>query len=178
MRSLLHICAPQNQELNYRYIHIRKSTTEVKESKASSLLVHSSRPEPKQSKAKMAAISLTLAANPNRINNSMILSYRTNPFCSSSSSFAPCRTFLENSSFSISPNKARVNRPVAARISNFNRTSSSSSYTYDVVVVGAGIIGLSIANKFLLETDLSVAVVDAAIPCSGATGAGSTSTSF
>lgn len=125
----------------------------------------------------MAAISLTLAANPNRINNSMILSYRTNPFCSSSSSFATGRTFLENSSFSISPNKARVNRPVAARISNFNRTSSSS-HTYDVVVVGAGIIGLSIANKFLLETDLSVAVVDAAVPCSGATGAGTTSTSF
>lgn len=128
----------------------------------------------------MAAISLTLAANPNRINNSTILSYRTNPFCSSSSSFAPGRTFLENSSFSISPNKAGVNRPVAARVSSFSRTSSSSSssHTYDVVVVGAGIIGLSIANKFLLETDLSVAVVDAAVPCSGATGAGTTSTSF
>lgn len=127
----------------------------------------------------MAAISLTLAANPNRINNSMILSYRTNPFCSSSSSFAPGHTFLENSSFSISPNKARVNRPVAARISSFSRTSSSSSsHTYDVLVVGAGIIGLSIANKFLLETDLSVAVVDAAVPCSGATGAGTISTSF
>lgn len=43
---------------------------------------------------------------------------------------------------------------------------------HDVVVVGAGIIGLSIARQLLLESDLSVAVVDAGLPCSGATGAG------
>ncbi|KAF6162275.1 hypothetical protein GIB67_008404 [Kingdonia uniflora] len=43
---------------------------------------------------------------------------------------------------------------------------------FDVVVVGAGIIGLSIAKQLLTESDLSVAVVDAAVPCSGATGAG------
>ncbi|XP_039120495.1 hydrogen cyanide synthase subunit HcnC [Dioscorea cayenensis subsp. rotundata] len=43
---------------------------------------------------------------------------------------------------------------------------------HDVVVVGAGIIGLTIARQLLLSSDLSVAVVDAAVPCSGATGAG------
>ncbi|KAL9243091.1 hypothetical protein vseg_017021 [Gypsophila vaccaria] len=46
-------------------------------------------------------------------------------------------------------------------------------HTFDVVVIGAGIIGLSTARQFLLQSDLSVAVVDASAPlCSGATGAG------
>lgn len=48
----------------------------------------------------------------------------------------------------------------------------SATRSFDVVVVGAGIIGLSIARQLLLHSDLSVAVVDAAVPCSGATGAG------
>lgn len=43
---------------------------------------------------------------------------------------------------------------------------------HDVIVVGAGIIGLTIAHQILVASDLSVAVVDAAVPCSGATGAG------
>ncbi|KAJ3681134.1 hypothetical protein LUZ60_015623 [Juncus effusus] len=43
---------------------------------------------------------------------------------------------------------------------------------HDVVVVGAGIIGLTIARHLLLNSDLSVAVADARVPCSGATGAG------
>ncbi|KAL4573623.1 hypothetical protein LXL04_020436 [Taraxacum kok-saghyz] len=47
-----------------------------------------------------------------------------------------------------------------------------TSHSYDIVVVGAGIIGLSIARQLLISSDLSVAVVDAAVPCSGATGAG------
>ncbi|KAF3435126.1 hypothetical protein FNV43_RR22213 [Rhamnella rubrinervis] len=49
----------------------------------------------------------------------------------------------------------------------------ASHHTFDVVVIGAGIIGLSIARQLLLGSDLSVAVVDKAVPCSGATGAGS-----
>lgn len=49
---------------------------------------------------------------------------------------------------------------------------SDAKNSYDVVVVGAGIIGLSIARQLLIGSDLSVAVVDAHVPCSGATGAG------
>ena len=44
--------------------------------------------------------------------------------------------------------------------------------TVDVVIVGAGIIGLAIANQILAQTKFSVVVVDAAQPCAGATGAG------
>ncbi|KAJ8748180.1 hypothetical protein K2173_000588 [Erythroxylum novogranatense] len=49
---------------------------------------------------------------------------------------------------------------------------SASAHTFDVVIIGAGIIGLTIARHLLIESDLSVAVVDKAVPCSGATGAG------
>lgn len=56
----------------------------------------------------------------------------------------------------------------------FSVSCSSSSQAYDVVVVGAGVIGLTIARHFLVSSDLSVAVVDKAVPCSGATGAGIT----
>ncbi|TKY66229.1 Hydrogen cyanide synthase subunit HcnC [Spatholobus suberectus] len=50
--------------------------------------------------------------------------------------------------------------------------SRSLSQAYDVVIVGAGVIGLTIARHFLVSSDLSVAIVDKAVPCSGATGAG------
>ncbi|CAB4321438.1 unnamed protein product [Prunus armeniaca] len=50
--------------------------------------------------------------------------------------------------------------------------ASHSDQTFDVLVIGAGIIGLSIARQFLIGSDLSVAVIDKAVPCSGATGAG------
>ena len=40
------------------------------------------------------------------------------------------------------------------------------------MIIGAGIIGLAVARQFLTGSDLSVAVVDKAVPCSGATGAG------
>ncbi|KAG0502302.1 hypothetical protein HPP92_002374 [Vanilla planifolia] len=43
---------------------------------------------------------------------------------------------------------------------------------HDVVIVGAGIIGICTARQLLLGSDLSVAIVDAGLPCSGATGAG------
>ncbi|XP_057515432.1 uncharacterized protein LOC130796983 isoform X1 [Amaranthus tricolor] len=52
-------------------------------------------------------------------------------------------------------------------------SASECCYTYDVVIVGAGIIGLSIARHFLLHSYLSVAIVDASTPLScAATGAG------
>ena len=42
----------------------------------------------------------------------------------------------------------------------------------DVAIVGAGIIGISIAHRLLTTTSMSVALIDAAQPCAGATGAG------
>ncbi|KAF5199717.1 Fad-dependent oxidoreductase family protein [Thalictrum thalictroides] len=52
-------------------------------------------------------------------------------------------------------------------------SSQSPSFEFDVVIIGAGIIGLTIARQFLKESDLSVAIIDASVPCaSGATGAG------
>jgi hypothetical protein len=57
-------------------------------------------------------------------------------------------------------------------------SSSSSTHTFDVVIIGAGIIGLTIARQFLIGSDLSVAVVDKDVPCSGATGAGILSNKF
>lgn len=41
-----------------------------------------------------------------------------------------------------------------------------------MLIIGAGIIGLTIARQFLIGSDLSVAVIDKSVPCSGATGAG------
>uniref|UniRef100_A0A5B7BZN5 FAD-dependent oxidoreductase domain-containing protein 1 n=1 Tax=Davidia involucrata TaxID=16924 RepID=A0A5B7BZN5_DAVIN len=61
-------------------------------------------------------------------------------------------------------------RSEPVRVSGLNPITAS--YSFDVVVIGAGIIGLSIARQFLLGSDLSVAVVDAEMPCFGATGAG------
>ena len=48
---------------------------------------------------------------------------------------------------------------------------SASHEAFDVVVIGAGIIGFSIARQLLIHSDLSVALVDKAVPLSGATGA-------
>lgn len=70
-------------------------------------------------------------------------------------------------SISISVKRNRLNGYAPLRVSGL-----SSSGSFDVVVIGSGIIGLSIARQFLVGSDLSVAVIDAAVPCSGATGAG------
>ncbi|KAK9747815.1 hypothetical protein RND81_02G015800 [Saponaria officinalis] len=73
-----------------------------------------------------------------------------------------------NSNFSSSTIKLK-----SRTISRFNcKLSANETHRFDVVVVGAGIIGLSIARDLLLRSNLSVAVVDAKFPCSGATGAG------
>ncbi|KAH9303338.1 hypothetical protein KI387_014921 [Taxus chinensis] len=51
-------------------------------------------------------------------------------------------------------------------------TGTLEKLDFDVVIVGAGIIGLTIARHFLFNTNLSVAIIDAKRPCAGATGAG------
>ncbi|KAF8014710.1 hypothetical protein BT93_H0500 [Corymbia citriodora subsp. variegata] len=73
--------------------------------------------------------------------------------------------------------RTRLNGPSGAgqplgRVRVGSRPVVASQHSFDVVIVGAGIIGLTIARQLLLESDLSVAVVDKAVPCSGATGAG------
>ncbi|EOX93738.1 FAD-dependent oxidoreductase family protein isoform 3, partial [Theobroma cacao] len=73
---------------------------------------------------------------------------------------------------SLSVNETRTTRPKPACYSG-SEPLKASSQSFDVVIVGAGIIGLTIARQFLIGSDLSVAVVDKAVPCSGATGAGS-----
>ncbi|KAK1632300.1 hypothetical protein QYE76_006615 [Lolium multiflorum] len=66
----------------------------------------------------------------------------------------------------------RRRHPLPALRSHPSASAPASVSHHDVVVVGAGIVGLSIARHLLLHTPLSVAVADAAVPCSGATGAG------
>ncbi|GJN34343.1 hypothetical protein PR202_gb22994 [Eleusine coracana subsp. coracana] len=65
----------------------------------------------------------------------------------------------------------RRGRPLLALQPRSQSQPGDASH-HDVVVVGAGIVGLAIARHLLLHTPLSVAVADAAVPCSGATGAG------
>ncbi|KAK9281948.1 hypothetical protein L1049_004857 [Liquidambar formosana] len=117
----------------------------------------------------------------------MILAFspNPNPFSKPTSSIPSQRTqflrgfALESSlfgsnfpekSFSYSTKKTRRNRLGPLPYSALN--PSSASHSFDVVIIGAGIIGLTIARQFLTGSDLSVAVVDKAVPCSGATGAG------
>ncbi|KAL6970784.1 hypothetical protein U1Q18_030472 [Sarracenia purpurea var. burkii] len=117
----------------------------------------------------MAAIASSITPNPN---HNVVLSLRK-PL--SRSLFASNSTLFGNKflgkSLSGSTRKSPQNRSDKARFSGLNAINASSHF-FDVVVIGAGIIGLTIARQFLLESDLSVAVVDAAVPCSGATGAG------
>ncbi|KAL3689839.1 hypothetical protein R1sor_016148 [Riccia sorocarpa] len=52
------------------------------------------------------------------------------------------------------------------------RASIAAALEYDVVIVGAGVVGTATAHHILTTTTLSVALIDAKLPCSGATGAG------
>ncbi|XP_059445716.1 uncharacterized protein LOC132177408 isoform X2 [Corylus avellana] len=109
------------------------------------------------------ASTLTFRPNPNPCTNGVVSSPRRQlgsfAFESTTSLFRS--KLLAGKSFSLSTG---INRPEAV--------ISASSRAFDVVIVGAGIIGLTIARQFLIGSDLSVAVVDKAVPCSGATGAG------
>lgn len=127
----------------------------------------------------MAAINLKITAN--HVSNDSArwrspYKYSNLSFISNSSFHG--RKVLENCNKLIlhptSLVKVHRNRLGDFRLSATNRTSKSHTHSFDVVIIGAGIIGLTIARQFLLESNLSVAVLDAAVPCSGATGAGAT----
>ncbi|XP_058196673.1 uncharacterized protein LOC131312744 isoform X2 [Rhododendron vialii] len=119
----------------------------------------------------MAAIASTLIPNPNPSSNAIVSSLRSPP------SFIASTSCLFGNKFLVKPLLAPTMRAQTKRSDGTApfrglKPIKASSHTFDVVVVGAGIIGLTIARQFLMESDLSVAVVDAAVPCAGATGAG------
>ncbi|KAJ1290395.1 hypothetical protein BS78_02G239900 [Paspalum vaginatum] len=108
-----------------------------------------------------AAIAFTSAPNPSPT--------RFSPSSASPSSRAP-------QSLSVcGPRRGRALRALRPQSQAQPPAASAAAAKvshHDVVVVGAGIVGLAIARHLLLHTPLSVAVIDAAVPCSGATGAG------
>lgn len=112
----------------------------------------------------MASITLTVTPK---------LSTKARPVTCSLPETLPALNFSRSTFFgngaSIQSLSAKTSKP---RCESTRVSSINALHSFDVVVVGAGIIGLTIARQFLLESDLSVAVVDAAVPCSGATGAG------
>ncbi|KAL0370958.1 UNVERIFIED_CONTAM: hypothetical protein Sangu_0413900 [Sesamum angustifolium] len=122
----------------------------------------------------MAATAMRIALNPNS-NDGVVprRAYTSSTVKISTLSNTSNRTPLFSSStlsYCGSSNHANRFRPV--RVSGSRRVSGSDLHAFDVVIVGAGIIGLTIARQFLLRSNLSVALVDAAVPCAGATGAG------
>ncbi|MFS7944967.1 putative FAD dependent oxidoreductase, FAD/NAD(P)-binding domain superfamily [Helianthus anomalus] len=117
----------------------------------------------------MVSISLPLSPNPNHLLNETVFSPRSHLIHRIATvSTLSGRHMIDRTSLSTSPKNYRREKVAAVRMSS----TVSDSHSYDVVVIGAGIIGLSIARQLLNVSDLSVAVVDAAVPCSGATGAG------
>ncbi|KAL3531037.1 hypothetical protein ACH5RR_010359 [Cinchona calisaya] len=74
--------------------------------------------------------------------------------------------------YSFSADETHRNLFQQLHAANTSRKIKSQSQSFDVVIIGAGIIGLTVARQFLIGSDLSVAIVDAAVPCAGATGAG------
>ncbi|KAI3781737.1 hypothetical protein L2E82_11761 [Cichorium intybus] len=117
----------------------------------------------------MVSLSLSISLNPDRLIDGIIVSPQRQLLrrVATISSTSGCH-LLRKRSLSTSAEKNRRNKVAAVRMSSI----TPASHSYDVVVVGAGIIGLSIARQLLISSDLSVAVVDSAVPCSGATGAG------
>ncbi|KAL5719946.1 hypothetical protein ACHQM5_012665 [Ranunculus cassubicifolius] len=72
--------------------------------------------------------------------------------------------------------KTRITTSISPKISsNLIRSSLSSSpqLEFDIVIIGAGIIGLTIARQFLKGSNYTVAIIDSSVPLAcGATGAG------
>ncbi|KAH6814249.1 FAD-dependent oxidoreductase family protein [Perilla frutescens var. frutescens] len=122
----------------------------------------------------MAAFALKVALNPNP-NPNGVVPHRRRAYSAGTIGISELSKTSKTNLPSSSPSstnygKTHATRPVC--VSGSGRVNKSDNPTFDVVIVGAGIIGLTIARQFLLGSNLSVAVVDAAVPCAGATGAG------
>ncbi|XP_022727700.1 uncharacterized protein LOC111283423 isoform X1 [Durio zibethinus] len=100
-----------------------------------------------------------------------VASFNTNRLCSFSFESSLFGSKISTKQLTLSVNGTGTTRPKPTIYSGSGPVKASS-HSFDVVIVGAGIIGLTIARQFLIGSDLSVAVVDKAVPCSGATGAG------
>ncbi|KAJ0110880.1 hypothetical protein Patl1_03122 [Pistacia atlantica] len=117
----------------------------------------------------MDSILLRYSPNSTLVHQNGAVSFSTGRTTACTTTTLPFKsTFFCNKT--LSREKTRF-RPGPVHFSAANSTSASC-HTFDVVIIGAGIIGLTIARQFLFGSDLSVAVVDKALPCSGATGAG------
>ncbi|CAB4291119.1 unnamed protein product [Prunus armeniaca] len=121
----------------------------------------------------MASASTFLShPNPqaNDVVSSAICQFKSCSFASQSTLFG---SKFASKSLSLHTATTRPGRPEPACASDSEPISASHSHqTFDVLIIGAGIIGLTIARQFLIGSDLSVAVIDKSVPCSGATGAG------
>lgn len=105
---------------------------------------------------------------------------RSNP-CSSVDSWKECSDVLISSAIT-SPYPRARGRSNSGPDRSARRASRGTAGCFqsaraevlevDVAIVGAGIIGISIAHRLLTTTSMSVALIDAAQPCAGATGAG------
>lgn len=123
-------------------------------------------PDQKKCEEKMAysASSIFYCPNPN------LISPKNGVVSSSNKLLGTKNSFFLGSKL-VSKTTRITTRPEPVTLSG-SYPISAESRSFDVVIVGAGIIGLTIARQFLIGSDLSVAVVDKAVPCSGATGAG------
>ncbi|KAE8663242.1 putative lipoxygenase [Hibiscus syriacus] len=119
--------------------------------------------------------STSISVNPRRSYNHFTkgggASFNENRLCSFTFQSGLLGSKIPMDKLSLSVNGTRPTRPEPIRFS-CSESMKASSRSFDVVIVGAGIIGLTIARQFLTKSNLSVAVVDKAVPCSGATGAG------
>ena len=132
------------------------------------------------SKAEAVKTMASIAVNPpssssNHFMKDSFASFSTNRLYSFSFESSLFSSKIPTKQLSFSDNVTKTTRPEPTRYLG-SEMVKASSHSFDVVIVGTGIIGLTIARQFLIGSDLSVAVVGKAVPCSsGATSAGEAS---
>ncbi|OMP07927.1 FAD dependent oxidoreductase [Corchorus olitorius] len=119
----------------------------------------------------MAAMAVNSPSSHHFIKDGVASFHPNHRLCSISIQSSLLRSKNPMKKFSLSVNGTRTTRPEPTRYAG-SEPVKACSHSFDVVIVGAGIIGLTIARQFLIGSDLSVAVIDKAVPCFGATGAG------